>query len=605
MTLILKRGLKNDPLIRPDRNRYPLATRRAFLKAVGAGAFISTLAKYHKGRAKLARGGVTSFTSPGFYPSGHWVPAVVPFGNSYLASTLIYPRPDSETTAWARHHWMFYDGAHSVPTRIPMIARGGAYPWVDELITAPAAAGAVLQASYWEANWTIAEALAAEYGMLICTPTGTFSAGEFQIRRWGQDGTYIDIEFTSSTIAGYNATAGEGIVFLDPVNGTDPGSYPSSGTINNYTTPIKTLAWAFGAAKGDVTYPNATLALFATGVIDTFAQDPTYGIQPVVNASPMAIIGVPGATPNIDAGESGGGTISGTNMGFDLQNGSTDHFFDNVECTGGNQASANWRFFSAPAGQQLIRATWNELSFPNPWPGTDPTDNAGPIELDNPGSTVSHNYIAVRGCGSSGALAGSNTLALFETYNCQYGCVELCIVTNSAADGAVALKESVRDFTIQSFWADSGENAVASLFWTGCLGSYETQNIEIRYSYAIGPGTTSNSWVITLNLLAGGSSLAGLHWVYRVSIIGGMGLEYESGIGPFDYSVSAIQYNSSEDPFMINSGEGYTKTPIASLPSGVSYSGDQSFIGTGSIINPSTGAYETGYTAGTVGAPIA
>jgi hypothetical protein len=602
--LILKKGLRNDPIIRPDRERWPLATRRAFIKSMGAGAFLGAIARYQKARAIIPLGG--SVSTPGFYPTGHWVPAVVPFGNSYLASTLIYPRPDTETASWAAIHWMFYDGSHSVADRTPLVLRGGAYPWVFQIITAPTAAGAALGASYWQANWTIADALAAEYGMLICTPTGTFSAGEFQIRCWAQDGTYADIEFTKSTIAGYNATSGEGIVFLDPVNGTDPGSYPSSGTINTYTTPIKTLNWAFGSAKGDVTYPNAHLKLFATGVVDTFPQNSTYGIQPVVNASPMAISSV-STQANIDAGEPSGSTLSGTFMAFDLQNGSTDHFFDNLECTGGNQSASNyWRFFSAPDGQRLIRATWNEISFPNPWIGTAPNDNAGPIVLEATTTPALHNYIAVRGCSCTNAAASSNTVALFETYNCQYGCAELLIGTNSDAPGICALKESVQDFTIQSCWADSGTNLVKGLFWDGGLGNggVVTNNIEMRYLYAIGNG--GNAWPIWLNELAGGSAATQQHWVYRCSVIGSMGLYYISGIGPLDYSVCAIQYASGFGPFMINSGGGYNSgTAIASLPSGVSYSGDQSFIGTGSIINPSTGAFEPGYTAGTVGAPIA
>jgi hypothetical protein len=357
-----------------------------------------------------------------------------------------------------------------------------------------------------------------------------------------------------------------------------------------------------------VTYPNATLVILGTGTIPTFAPNATFGIGPVPNASPMAIIGQPGITTNIDAGESGGGTISGTNMAFDLQNGSTDHFFDNIECTGGNQSSANWRFFSAPAGQQLIRGTWNEVSFPNCWAGTAPTDNAGPIELDNPdtSSDVSHTYIGVRGCSSTNATSSSNNTALFETYNCQYGCVELCVVTNSQASGGIGLKEATQDFTIQNCWVDSGTTDVVNLFWTGCLGVYETQNIEMRYCYAIGAGNSGNSWVMTMNVLAGGSSLVGQHWIYRCSLIGGMGMQYESGIGPLSYSVCAIQYNTSNDPFMINSGSGFTKTPIASLPSGVTYNGSQACIGTGSIINPATGNFESafGSNAGLIGAPM-
>jgi hypothetical protein len=605
--IILKRGLRNDPEYRAPKV-LSFISRRQMIQGAAAGVICATMSRTAKsaiGAAGRSTGGIGSGFN-GYYPSGHWEAAVVPFGNAYLNTVLISPRPDTETSSWAQHRWHFYDGSHPVTTRIPLIMRGGSYPWVWQIISAPAAAGASLGALIWQPNWTIAQALAADYGMLLCNPTGTYSAGAFQIRGNSQDGTYVDIEFTASTIAGYNATAGEGIIFLDPVNGTDPGSYPASGTINTYTTPIKTLAWAFGAAKTDVTYPNAHLKIFSTGTVDTFAQDATFGIAPYVGYSPMAISSV-STTANIDAGESGGATLSGTNMAFDLQNASPDLFFDNIECTGGNQASANWRYFSAANGQYLARPTFNNLSFPNTWAGTAPTDNACPIELDNPSApnTNSHTYVGVRGCSSTNAPSTANNNAVFETFSAQYGCVELCTATNTRAP-AFALKASVRDFTVQACWADSGSyTGVSSLFWAGGYpeGSpvLPTNNIEIRHCYAMGGG---RCWPITLNLSADANSQT--HWVYRCTVSGAMGIYYNSANGPFDYTDCAIQYQSGDGPFMINSGSGYTEVAIASLPAGVSYSGSQAAIGTSGILN-SDGTFTTAYAAdnGLIGAPIA
>lgn len=427
--LYLPKRIVRQPLVELGINR------RRFLSGA-AGVLILGLDR--KSLAHHARGGSTGGGSgPGFYPAGHWVAATFPFTNTAgQVNTQIYPRPDTETAVWARHHWFYFDGVNAFNNIIPLISRGGAFPYVDQIMEAPA--GTSLASYYWQSGWTIAEALAAGYGDLWVQPTGTFTDAMFWIRRYSQDGTYNDFEFTGSTIAGYNATAGEGFVFLDPVAGVDPESYPSSGTASNIASPIKTLNWAYGAAPADVTYPNAILVM-RSGTVPTFSQTtaPAYGIQPQTGNSPQSVIAFPGETVSIDITNAGGtgGAAAGYVFGVTLN--TSDLFFQGFGFTGTpTTPSSQFRYISAYESL-LNRLTVHNISAPNVYSGTAPTDNASLIQCDSPGSEY-RQYIAIKGCSESNRApvgVDQNTFAITNQFNTQYCCTELCTATGLASWG--------------------------------------------------------------------------------------------------------------------------------------------------------------------------
>src|SRR6185312_10999514 len=223
-----------------------------------------------RARGLILMGGVAA-AAAGFYPSGHWVTPPFPWisGGDQTAFQM-YPRSDSETNAFARHRVMFYDGVTTFVNAIPIITRGGAFPYVYQLMAAPP--GTYLGATYWQPNWTVSQALAAGYGMLYCQPVGSFSGATFWVRVWDQTHSYLDIIWTASTTSTWNATTGVGFVVLDPVNGVNPSSY---STIPSMSSPMKTMNWAFGNAQGDTTYPNAIIILRGSGATPLFAQDST------------------------------------------------------------------------------------------------------------------------------------------------------------------------------------------------------------------------------------------------------------------------------------------------------------------------------------------
>ena len=607
--IILKRGLRNDPVYRAPKV-LGLATRRDVLRGVSAGALCAALSRSAKAGIGAIGGtwGSVGTGQAGFYPAGHWVAAKFPFTTSNQTATQIYPRPDTETNAYAFHRHIFYDGATSFQTRIPIIARGGSYPFVDQIIQAPAAAGASLPATYWQANWTIAQALAAGYGDLLLNPTGTFSAGTFQIRRWGQDGNYIDFIFTSSTLAGYDATNGFGFVFLDPVNGVDPGSYPVSGVSNNVGSPIKTLPWAFGATQGATTYPNAFLVC-RTGTVPLFAPDSTYGIKPTPNKGPIGAINFPGETVNFDI------TNSGSRMAFDMPTGS-DQLFQGTGFTGTptNQAT-DYSYFFAVAGQVQTRLVLQNISIPNIWCGTGPVGSGASIlTLDDPNSSAStplHTYVAMKGCsetnrnkGSGGG--GTNSTSIITGYKSQYVCVELCTATGATCNYGFRPKLINMDWTIQAFETDGTVNFLCgSSDFNGGSVLVSSQNIEYRYGTI---STTSTNSTPTFYFDQAAQSNLGSHYAYRLTINGCAGAYPPGSPGPLEFQNNAVQFGSHPQAILSNTGSGWVG---GALPSGITNDGTsngtstcQASSGVLDVNNLLTGTYRTNY-LGQYGAEIA
>jgi len=266
----------------------------------------------------------TARVGPGYYASGHYTTGPFPFATTPQAQLQIHPRPDSERSAYSLYSLAYYNPATKIgmPYQRPVCLRGGSPPHVFVLMAGPP--GMIMKAGNWQPGWEIADAIAAGYGDVYWVPdrVGTWKVW---VRAFDQESTgsapsFIDITWTVSTIAGYDATNQLGYVFLDPVHGVDPPSYPTSGVIDTYSAPIQSLEWAFGPNHAtSVTYPNAVLVILS-GTVPAFAQDRFYGLNFNAGFGPTALLGWPGASPapTLDL------TNAGVNRGFDINNNTHD-----------------------------------------------------------------------------------------------------------------------------------------------------------------------------------------------------------------------------------------------------------------------------------------
>lgn len=199
-------------------------------------------------------------------PEGHWVAAKMPM-------TLVHPRPDSETNAWARHR-KAYPG---LEYRIPIAVQGGAYPFRYKIMDAPT------WLSIGETVWE------ADYGVLHGTPpleedgSGT---QKVKIRVYGQEyeratgdtvgPTYLDAEFelrvTSSTadfifVDASAEKSGDGSIgsplrtFAEIIDGDAPSTFPGRTIYFRagyyHTTEFWGASWKGEGNSGELNYGSS------------------------------------------------------------------------------------------------------------------------------------------------------------------------------------------------------------------------------------------------------------------------------------------------------------------------------------------------------------
>lgn len=504
-------------------------------------------------------------------PIGHYTPAKFPLLNTTgQRNTQIYPRPDSETAAPARHHWMLLNSNFpNFPNLITLGLRGGAPPFNWVIMQAPP--GTTIDASQWQPGWDNTQALAAGYGRVRHIPQSAYTNQTFWVRGYDQDGTWNDFIWTASTVSGYyfNATTpadSYGFIVIDPVNGVDPTSYPSTtGLIDTTDAPIKTLNWSFSATAGAQTYPNAYL-ISRAGTLPTFAQDATNGITVSPGVTPSGVIQYPGEMTTVDM------TVSGTGSGFYC--GGKSLFFQCFHVSNGNTTGPNFKQI------RLIYPTTHlvvdSVQFPYAISQPSSTDNAGAIEFAAQTSGL-HMYAFINGVSLTNTKnPGSNQFALHDFYTTQYALTQFSSVSGSPMSCFNA-KTSISDWTLQ--FCDIVDASGGAYAWqggyqyTGNPLLLPNNNLEYRYCNLLGGGVSvgvgPNGSALWLNGTGYGYT-AGLY-VYRCTLNGAVAY-YHNSANSLRLEDCAIQYGvSSTEPFQINTGSGYVATAIANLPAEISY----------------------------------
>lgn len=516
-----------------------------------------------------------------FLPSTHWVPAKIPFNaGANQAICRIYPRPDSECNAWARHKWFYYDGTNTLPQVIPLGVRGGAWPYVWVIMEAPTAANATIGSVY---QGGLPSAQYNGYGDLVVTPTGAFTSALFWVRGYGQDGDFIDIMWTASTTSSI-----EYFVFGNSATGLST----NAGTISE---PIDGFDTAFTPGK----FPNATLVL--AGGTYPISNTPGTAQSFTRGSTVMALMAYPGEAPIIDIAN------SAANLAFGFPataaNPMEDIFLQGLTLVGVSNANDNAAFRHFWPGSGTYRFTAHNLSFPNVFPGQNAANNCAPIYWSDPGFVNSYSqYIFLKGNAETNRPPVSgHSYAIAGMYGTSLGLAEFNAVYNAYTNHAFYLKASNFQWTRRA-------NAIFNVGGTGyyCLTSGNQLNddgpsgyIEDCYNLQVNSGPYGAS-----RLFTDGANFAAFNmattseWRYRNTLYGAYSVSQGSVNGPFTFENDAIEWTAANTGplYWFDSGVGYVDT--LPYPSSVTISGTECQAASG-VLDPNTyeltGTYRTQY----------
>lgn len=251
-------------------------------------------------------------------PQDEWRLPTTHFVRAKMPMTLVHPRPDNETNAWARHR-KAYPG---LEYRIPVAVQGGAYPFYYEIVEAPE--GMTIGKTVWETD----------YGVLSWTPEIGENGRSFPvtIRIYGQEygrevaetvgPTFVDAKFVIKVT---NST--DDFIFVDH-------SVERSGD-GSISAPLKTLKETYGdGSSTQVTYPGRAVYLRA-GVYETLTDDwfANKGYAHLQGErTPMVFLGFPSEMVEIDF----------TNGTFYSEIGGNDHYVAGLRLSNTSQRARGY-----------------------------------------------------------------------------------------------------------------------------------------------------------------------------------------------------------------------------------------------------------------------
>lgn len=223
-----------------------------------------------------------------FLAPGHFLPSIQPM-------VLVHPRPDSETSPNARHHWAFFDGVHPMMYDVPIDLVGGAWPHVPVLMNAPPGMTILMP------NYAAGPPYASP--RLQWTPAASWS-GTLWVRWYSQEyqtdqTQYIDQTFLLQTSGDISAGGVFILVNKDSGLAGNPGSWAQP--VDDIPTVFGTTWQQAAPVIGGVSVAGKICVLMGstaeyTWPLYTDGETVGLGFTVQVNTKPIALIGVPGQT---------------------------------------------------------------------------------------------------------------------------------------------------------------------------------------------------------------------------------------------------------------------------------------------------------------------
>jgi hypothetical protein len=385
--------------------------------------------------------------------AGHWYSSTGTFFESMYA---VYPRPDAETSSYARHRKAYYDGVNSIQYEVKLGVQYGGWPYWYELITGPA-------------GMTVGEVYGdADYGIVRWTPTGSVTNATVTVRVHDQDGRTLDVTWTVST-----SSSTTDFMFLSP-SGND-----TTGT-GSISAPFLTLSKIFGASEGTTTYPNRIVYLRA-GTYAAYTQG-TFGFRVYPGRTPTSLIGYPSESVSIDM------TTAGSVCAINFSTSGHDLFFKNMSFIN-HPTSTN--YYAIRGGELQHRITFDGLSFPDAYRGSNADNNSSSIFFNSSGAGY-RNHIFLIDCtetnrGATGG--GGNSWGLTCQFTTQrvlvHGCSDIgnrqqrgCYM--KASNAHVEIRECFHRFSsagpvlLTGLQVDGGLNQGPFLYRHNKLGASST-----------------------------------------------------------------------------------------------------------------------------------
>lgn len=331
-------------------------------------------------------------------PEGHYIPAKMPM-------YAVYPRPDTETQAHARHKWA-YPG---ITYEIPIGVQGGAWPFKYQLIDAPT--GATIgelhgSANYGTVNW-------------LAPSSGTYN---FTVRVTDQELNTIDIKWTATVDASM-------FVFIQ-----DGWTGPKIGTIDQ---PLEDISDWYKGDENDSTYHNKII-VFRGGNYKLMGDaGRSNNTRLLASTKTPSLIAYPGEEPVIDA--------SSSKVITDIDS-LKDIFVAGITWKNARQDVNNAHFWWAIG--DVTRATWWRNHWHNLGPGLVGNDNTSAVFVSDTG-TLKNNILYKQNLHTEIRNLGYNG-EYFVAYVTQHLLLEENIARNSDSTFGWYAKGTVSYVTIRA-----------------------------------------------------------------------------------------------------------------------------------------------------------
>lgn len=446
----------------------------------------------------------------GFYPAGHWVPA-------QQAMIQVYPRPNSETSTFARHRWAYYDGVNPVQYIIPIGVSFGAFPFVYQLLSGPP--GMTIGQAYGSTN----------YGIITWTPTASVTNSTVQVLVTDQQLNTLTITWTVST-----SSSTSQFIFVDSVHGSDS----NTGTIGS---PFASVTKAFGStfsananASAICYLRNGTYTGLPVYTDNDIGPPGTNFFEMSVTRKPCALVGFPGETVTLD--------MSNTN--FAANGDGQDFFMQNLNPNSGRSTDGSYRWFSMTGIGGNARMCFDAISWTNAIYGTTGNDNATMFYSTNGGGSL-RQYLFLNRCSETGRPSGrtGNNYAGCSLYAWQYALVRGFTTTPAGqVDGNLYFKIDEFDSEMREcFTTQAGGGHCCSI--GGFQNLNPTRNL-IRHNKCI-----SQSDSVNLCLGHDGSGTTfNILWCVRNNLIGQYFCVDPTQGGPYVFDSNMAQFSGTAYP---------------------------------------------------------
>jgi len=409
----------------------------------------------------------------GLLAPGRFIPAKMPL----TAQRVVLPRPDAETSARA-----FHRNAHvGLPYELPIVVQGGSWPFVYELVEAPA--GASLGRAYGDPH----------YGILRWTPdaSGTFS---FTVRVRDQDGGSVQFNWSGTVSAAW-------VRFVDAVNGSD-----ASGN-GSLALPWRTLAHAYTQVQD-----GGALCL-RTGQYQAPAESMNIAVSGGTGAGRVgSLFGWPGESATIDCSTQNAAHFAWYN--------SSDTYVAHLNFRNGPSNQSNPRYFGSLNVNH--RCYQYRLSFDSAALGTASgggDDNNSCLFLGAGGAV--REYVAQVFCTFRRLPFTNNGFSAIDTYQTRYLVVADNLFeapSDASSQHAIWIKGwEQEDISIRgNRWTEAWDGGLIDLSMSGAAGSFTTRRIEVCYN-TIATRDGRGGLGIGVGASASGGE-RGPIWIYRNTI---------------------------------------------------------------------------------------